>query len=290
MVEEESDPVLRRAVAWASGNEHVRALILESSRAAPDAPVDALSDYDLLLVVTTIEPLRRDESWLAWYGAPLVRFRSEWNDQGYDGITRLVVYEDGTKVDHLLMEAALLDRIKQQPRLPNLLDVGYRVLLDKDGLADGLKPATYRAHIPSKPTEAEYLAVVEEFWWESTYVAKNIWRDELFAWKYNLECVMKLDVMRRMLEWHVEIAHDWSVRPGVVGRHLKRRLPPDIWAEVEATFVGADADENWEALFRTGAVFRRVALEVAAGLGYRYPHKMDAGVVAYWQRLRTMPH
>jgi len=36
---------------WAKDNENVRAVVLTSSRANPQAPVDRLSDYDIELFV-----------------------------------------------------------------------------------------------------------------------------------------------------------------------------------------------------------------------------------------------
>ena len=41
--------VLDRLVHWAGSLEEIRAVLLYSSRTNPDAPVDELSDYDLLL-------------------------------------------------------------------------------------------------------------------------------------------------------------------------------------------------------------------------------------------------
>jgi aminoglycoside 6-adenylyltransferase len=280
------DRVLDRAVAWARGEDLVRALILESSRANPRAAIDELSDYDLLLVVSDVRPLRDDDAWLRWCGEPLVCCSEDWTREGLDGLTRLVLYEDGTKVDHQVWCVARFEIEKQCPALPDILDVGYRVLLDKNGVTAGLKPPTYTAHIPRRPTEREYLDLVEEFWWETTYVARNLRRGQLFPWKYSFDAVIKFDILRRMLEWHVEIHNDWSIKPGAVGRGLKDLVQSEIWAEVEATFVGPDVRDNWEALFRAGRLFRRLALDVGASLGYAYPERIERGVTAYWRRLR----
>ena len=43
---------------------------------------------------------------------------------------------------------------------------------------------------------------------------------------------------------------------------------------------------GWEALFRTMAFFRRVAIEVAEDLGYSYPHELDQRVTAYVQAMK----
>ena len=78
----------------------------------------------------------------------------------------------------------------------------------------------------------------------------------------------------------------WSVPTGFLGRGLKTALPPEIWSQLESTYVGAGIEENWDALFRTLALFRRVAVEVAAQLGYVYPYEMDQRVVAYAQEVK----
>ena len=171
--------------------------------------------------------------------------------------------------------------------MPELLDWGYRALVDKDGLTTGLPAPTRTAHIPARPTEREYLAVVEEFWWESTYVGKNLWRDDLMQAKYNIDVVMRHEVLLQMLEWRIELDHNWTRKPGPAGKGLKRYLPPDLWAELEKTWVGAGIEENWTALFAMTAFFRRVATEVASALGYTYPSALDQGVTAYLEKARS---
>ena len=84
-----------------------------------------------------------------------------------------------------------------------------------------------------------------------------------------------MELLRRMLEWLVEIDRNWSLGLGVQGERLKALLAPEIWAAVASTFVGAGIEENWEALFGTAALFRRVASAVAAELGYAYPLDLD---------------
>jgi aminoglycoside 6-adenylyltransferase len=70
--------------------------------------------------------------------------------------------------------------VAETTALPEDLDVGYRVLVDKDGATSSWAAPTQHAHIPPKPSRAEYDALVEEFWSVTTYVAKGLWRVELF--------------------------------------------------------------------------------------------------------------
>ena len=171
--------VIDRLVRCAGDAAQVRALLLTGSRANPDAPVDELSDYDVVVVVPDARAFDADETWFHEYGRPLVSFRDQRVRSGVETRTRLVVYEDGTKVDYQVWPVDLIQTLPTRTRLPPNLDLGYRVLLDRDGLTSHLPQPTYAAHIPARPTETEFLALVEEFWWETTYVAKNLWRDEL---------------------------------------------------------------------------------------------------------------
>jgi aminoglycoside 6-adenylyltransferase len=217
----------------------------------------------------------------------------QWNDQGeLDGETtyfRGVVYRDGAKIDYTVWPEALLERVSKRATLPDILDVGYRILLDKDARTSDWRPPTYRAHIPAKPTKDQYDALVDEFWWDTTYVAKGLWRGEVIFVKFALDHDAKFGALRRFLEWRIEIDHEWSLKPGAYGRGIERLLPADIWSELASTYVGIKAEDNWSALFRTTVLFRRVATEVGDALGYAYPQDVDDDVTAHLQRVRELP-
>jgi aminoglycoside 6-adenylyltransferase len=283
-------PVLERLTQWAAGHDHIRALVLESSRAVAQAPIDALSDYDVLLITPDLRPFVEDDAWLSAFGAPLITLSDppeEWDAESY---IRMVLYEDHTKIDYILCSVAVARQIAERQKLPEYLDWGYRTLLDKDGLTAGWPAPARTAYIPACPTERAYRALVEEFWWESTYAAKNLWRDELLFASYNMDVVMRHDLLLRLLEWRIEIDRDWTWKPGVLGRGLKRALPLATWAELEATWTGPSIAEQWQALYALTALFRRTAREVGAALGYPYPEDIDQRITAYHHEIQRMPH
>jgi aminoglycoside 6-adenylyltransferase len=276
-------------IQWAEQEPRVRAVLLTSSRAVPNAPTDLFSDYDVILALREVQPFYEDRSWLSAFGPVLVVYRDPLEPcRGCLKSGYVTQYENGLKIDFTLWPVEILQQVAADPQLPEEFDAGYRVLLDKDHLSDGLKPPTYRAYIPTPPAEAEYQTVVELFFHEATYAAKHLWRDDLMAAKYNLDQAMKLDNLRLMLEWRVEIDHGWSVKPGPYGRRLKKWLRPDLWAELKSTYAGAELEANWEAMFRTIALFRKVALEVGERLGYSYPHDLDRRAVAYLEKVRNL--
>jgi len=282
--------VIQRLIQWAEQRESIRAMLLTSTRAIPTASVDVFSDYDVVLVVKNIRPFFEDRSWLADFGEVLIVYCDPIYsdpDYGIEKFANVTQYADGLKIDFTLWPVELLQKILQAPALTAELDAGYRVLIDKDHLTEGMQPPTYTAYIPVPPTEQVYQKTIEDFLSDPPYVAKCLLRDELLPAKWCLDYDMKHIFLRSMLEWRMELDHGWSVPTGALGKGLKKRLPPEIWSQLENTYAGADIAGNWEALFRTMKLFRQVAIEVGEGLGYVYPHELDQRVTAY---VKDMQH
>jgi aminoglycoside 6-adenylyltransferase len=285
--------LLPTLIRWAEASAEVRAVLLTSTRAIPGAPVDALSDYDVILVVQELAPWVADRSWLGDFGEVLVAY---WDPVQPDPATGIALcgnvtqYAGGLKIDFTLWPVALFRQIVDAPALPAELDAGYHVVLDKDGLAARLRPPSGAAYIPVRPTAEEYQTHINDFLSDAPYVAKCLWRDELLPAKWCLDYDMKHVYLLRVLEWHAAMVHGWAVPVGSLGKGLKKLLPPDLWAEVAAAFAGSRLEDNWEALARTLAVFRRAATEVGAYLGYTYPDDLHARVAAYVEHIRRLPH
>jgi aminoglycoside 6-adenylyltransferase len=277
-----------RIAAWSRDHDFVRAAILTSTRAVPGAVLDAFSDIDVILAVTDITLLSDDRGWLSDFGEVLVVYRDPIHEElGLNRFRNVTQYADGSKIDFTIWPAELVRRVAQEPQLLAELDVGYRVLVDKDHLTDGLQPPRYRAHIPTPPSRERFLELIEDFFLESTYVVKHLSRDDLLPLKFSLDHVMKQGDLRIMLEWRMEIDREWNARPGAAGKGLKKYLPAGRWAELERTYVGAGLEENWTALFDTIALFRQVSHEVASHLGYEYPQNLDDRVMVYLRAVQA---
>jgi len=284
----DADPVIDRLIAWAGERDEIRAMLLMSNRAVPGATVDALSDYDVILVVRNIGPFVASHGWLNDFGDVLVAY---WNpiftneDHSYEVSGNVTQYRDGLKIDFTLWPVALLTAIVGMPALPDELDAGYRVLLDRDGLTAGLRPPTHNAYCPVRPDEVAFRTAVNDFFTDVPYVAKCLLRDDLLPMKWALDHDMKHVYLRLMLGWWDGCAEGWLKPVGSLGKGLRRRRPADIWREVEASYAGGGLAGNREALFSTIANYRRVASEVADQLGYRYPDALDQDVTEFARRM-----
>lgn len=278
------DQVITKLVQWAEQRNAIRVMLLTSTRAVPNATVDDFSDYDVVLIVDDIHPFYEERSWLQDFGEVLVAY---WDpiysdpDFGLQKFGNVTQYADGLKIDFTLCTVEMLRKIVQAPSLPAELDAGYRILLDKDHLTDGIQAPTYRAYIPARPTNEFYQTMINDFFSDPPYVAKCLLRGELLPAKWCLDYDMKHVYLRPMLEWLIGLNHNWSLPTGSLGKGLKKKLPPEIWPQLEAAYAGADTADNWEALFRTMAVFRQVAMEVGEGLGYDYPLDLDERVTTF---------
>ena len=194
------EDLLGTLVAWGAIQPSIRVMILTSTRARPEGPVDLLSDYDVILAVSDAERFGRDDRWVSDYGAPMVRYSDTGELYGLTTYFHGVVYENGVKIDYTVWPLALLDRLAAEVALPDEFDASYTVLLDKDGRRSWLEPPSYGAYVPARPSAAAYRSLVEEFWFTSTYVAKSLWRTELLFARWCLDQELKLGVVRRLLE------------------------------------------------------------------------------------------
>ena len=234
-------------------------MILTSSRARADGTADLLSDYDVIVAVRDADAFGRDDAWASGYGRPLVGWNDEHELYGMTTFFRGIVYEDGVKVDYTVWPDGLLRRVAEDTVRGGGLRACRLSGSPRQGrsdvaLASGDVPGAHTR----KTNAREARRLVDEFRWDTTYVAKSLWRGEIVFAKFMLDYDAKFVALRRFLDWRVEIDHDWGLRPGSHGRGLERLLPADIWSELASTYVGTDIEDNWDALFHTTALFRRV--------------------------------
>lgn len=281
-----SPTTVQRVVEWAEAEEDVRTAFLIGSRGASERETDRLSDYDVVLSVRDRPRYESDEGWLAAFGPILVKLHDGYELLGSRVMTRLVQYKGGARIDFSILDAGLLEQITKAPRLPDMLDAGFHVLVDKDDWASRLPRATGEAYRGSLPTEGSYQAVVNEFWWEVIYVAKHLARGELLPAVYSQECVIRFQCLVPMLEWYVRAVHGTENRIGPHGRGLFRELEPIEVGRLNRTFLGSSAEEGWTGLFETTDYFRAVSAALAERLGFTVQDELSNEVESLLRNIR----
>jgi aminoglycoside 6-adenylyltransferase len=288
MITAQQEEMKNKFIDWGKAQPGVRAMILTSTLAIPGGACDMLSDFDIILALLDVQPFYKNRDWLENFGHVLALYRDPLvSENGNLKSGYVIQFEEGLKIDFTLWEVATLKRVVAAENLDPELDAGYQVLLDKDHLTEAIKPASFQAYIPKPPGEGEYQEAIEVFFVDTTYVAKFLWRDDLVAAKHIQELLFQ-EHLRPMLEWHMEIEHGWSIKPGPYGRRLKKWLRSDLWTDLESIYTGPKLEDNWEAIFRTIALMRKAAEEVGAEFGFDYPYEMESGVLAHINWVKSL--
>jgi aminoglycoside 6-adenylyltransferase len=103
--------IIPRLIQWATARNPIRAVLLTSTRAIPDAPIDALSDYDVILIVQDVQPFVTDRRWLNDFGDVLVAYWDPLHPDPVFGIEQcgnVTQFADGLKIDFTLWPVALV--------------------------------------------------------------------------------------------------------------------------------------------------------------------------------------
>ncbi len=264
----------------AEGDERIRGVVMNGSRANPDAPKDVFQDYDIIYLVREIATFSSD--WLNIFGERLMlqkpeemRYPSGSGHQVY-----LMLFADGNRIDLTLLP---------MERLP-----GHRwesqsiMLLDKDHSLPAFPvPSDADYHI-KPPSKLFYESCCNNFWWCSQNVAKGLRRGELPYAMYMLERVLR-DELHDMLEWHIGVHNRFGVSAGHFGKYYRRFMSKRHYSLYAATFPGANPQQIWRALFAMCKLFRELAADVAAPFGYEYPIGDDERMTAYLRRVKALP-
>jgi aminoglycoside 6-adenylyltransferase len=282
--EHSSDPLAARISEWASRRRDVGAALLIGSRASPQGARDAYSDYDVVLFLDAGSRLADDDDWLKTFGEPVIVFYETTEHRAEKVPTRLVQFRERHRIDFTLSRLELLQRIVEHDALPDWLAAGYSVLADREGLAERLAPPSGMAWVPRPPSEEEYRAVVDEFWWESLYVAKYVGRNELLPARYSLETVLRFRCLVPMLEWYIQVSRDWEQSIGVHGSGLRWLLEPEERTILDRTYAGDKLKQHAEALDAMVELFTRAARAVARNQGFTYPLTVERETRALLKR------
>ncbi len=268
----------------ARNDERIRAVILNGSRANPDAPCDVFQDFDIVYVVTDIAPFQDNPDWIKRFGEIMILQMPEAMGDPpprNDGVfSYLMQFTDGNRIDLGLLPIAKLNQ-----RGEDSLSV---LLLDKDGLFEPFAPPSERDYLPRPPDEKAFADCCNEFWWVCPYAAKGLWREEIIYAKYMFDLAVREQLLK-MLTWYVGIRTQFSRNPGKFGKYFRQYLEPELWDMLQKTYADADYDNTWEALFAMCALFRRIATQVAEHFGFDYPDGDDDRVSAHLEHVRSLP-
>jgi len=269
----------------ARSDERIRAVIMNGSRANPNARRDPLQDFDIVYVVTDVPSFRKDKEWIERFGEMMIlQLPEDMQDPppSDDGAyAYLMQFMDGNRIDLTLFPISQLKEME-----PDSLSI---LLLDKDGIIEPFPPASENDYLPKPPTAKAFADCCNEFWWVSPYVAKGLWREEILFAKCTLDEVVRNEELMKMLRWHIGVKTGFQINPGKLGKYFQKYLEPELWESLLRTYSDASYENTWEALFTTCDLFRRTAIPIAEHFGFEYPFDDDRRVTAHLKYIRSLP-
>jgi aminoglycoside 6-adenylyltransferase len=268
----------------AKNDTRIRAVIMNGSRANPNAPKDIFQDYDIVYVVTEVAPFKHDQKFLGKFGELMILQRpNDMNETPHDDndpYAFLMQFADGNRIDLTLWPMAKLGELSE--------DSQSILLFDKDGIVKPFPPASDKDYLPRPPTAKHFADCCNEFWWVSTYAAKGLWREEITYAKEMQDYYVRSQLMK-MLEWYMGIRTDFTKSPGKSGKYFKQYLGPELWNMLLATYADADSEHTWDALEKMCELFALTAQTVARHFSFHYVVSDERNVRAHLKHVRVLP-
>ena len=245
----------------------VEAIALSGSRSDIHSLRDEFQDYDVVYIVENLNDLLSDLSWLDQFGMRLIE---QHNVLGHRRLY-LMLFEDGNRIDLTLCPKESIQEWVDS-------EANFEVIKDDKGLFEPYQPNSKR-YWTAPPTEEEFAASCNEFWWVSAYVVKAIRRNQLIYATDHLYGICQQELLK-VLAW--QIASDRGIVDiGKNYKYLFQYLPAEQEKEFSALLDLSSIEKNSQSLFATMGLFNREAQILAQKMGFTYDKEVAEKMTSY---------
>ena len=245
----------------------VEAVALSGSRSDIHSLRDEFQDYDVVYIVENLEDLISDLSWLDQFG---IRLIEQHNVLGHRRLY-LMLFEDGNRIDLTLCPKEHIQEWVDS-------EANFEVIKDDKGLFEAYQPNSKR-YWTAPPTEEEFAASCNEFWWVSAYVVKAIRRNQLIYATDHLYGICQQELLK-VLAWQVT-SDRGAVDIGKNYKYLFQYLPAEQEKEFSALLDLSSFDKITQSLFATMGLFDREAQILAQKMGFTYDMEVAEKMISY---------
>lgn len=268
-------------------DDQIRAVYMNGSKTNPLAPQDIFQDYDIVYIVNDLTPYLGNPQWIDIFGERLMMQEPDKLDKqrgipiNPNSFGYLILFQDGNRIDLRLQTIEEM----QDTYTADSLTVP---ILDKDGILPDIPPASDKDYHVRQPSEADYYACTNNFWWCLQNVAKGIWRKELPYAKQMFELVIR-PCLDQMVDWWIGCQHDFHVSPGKMGKYFRTYLPARYWQLYKSTYSGSSDQDFWHSIFSACRLFRCLALDAASQLGFSYAEEEEKAMLHFLHTVKNLP-
>ena len=245
----------------------VEAIALSGSRTNPQVPKDEFQDYDVVYIVENLNDLLSDLSWLDQFGMRLIE---QHNVLGHRRLY-LMLFEDGNRIDLTLCPMESIQEWVDS-------EANFEVIKDVKGLFEAYQPNSKR-YWTAPPTEEEFAASCNEFWWVSAYVVKGIRRNQLIYATDHLYGICQQELLK-ILAWQVT-SDRGAVDIEKNYKYLFNYLPAEKEKEFSALLDFSSIEKITQSLLATMSLFHREAQDLAKKMGFDYDKEVAKKMMVY---------
>jgi len=262
-----TEPKMLDLILQTANVQQVEVVAMSGSRTNAKAPKDEFQDYDVVYIVDNLDYLLSDLSWLDQFGKRIIEQEVTLGHRRL----YLMLFEDGNRIDLTLCPKEYIQEWVDS-------EAGFKVLKDDKGLFDSYIPRPKR-YWTCPPTEEEFVASCNEFWWVSAYVVKAIRRNQLIYATDHLYGICQQELLK-VLAWQVT-SDRGAVDIGRSYKYLFHYLPIEKEKEFSALLNLSSIEKVSQSLFATMNVFDREAQSLAQKMGFAYDLKVAEKMMAY---------
>ncbi|GEK32621.1 aminoglycoside 6-adenylyltransferase [Kurthia sibirica] len=235
---------------------------------------DAYSDLDITFLTTDCEKYLRDDKWLDYFGVRMIMQKPGPIDliNGHQIHPFLMVFKDGGRIDLKVGSVDALDAYLQWESSIQIIHDVHQLVLDAP-------TPTEESFYIQQPSEQQFTACVNEFFWLAPYVLKGIVRKQFMYVAKHLQWMR--EELIQIISWSIGEANHYAVNLGNAEKYLEDYMNSRDWNMLTMTYRMSNYDEQQESLLLLLELFDRYAPKLAVRLDYRYAHEDGVQVINY---------
>ena len=262
-----TDTEMMEGIVQIAETLQVEAVALSGSRTSPHSSKDEFQDYDVVYIVENLENLLSDLSWLDQFGKRIIEQHNVLDHRRL----YLMLFEDGNRIDLTLCPKEYIQEWVDS-------EANFEVIKDDKGLFETYQPNSKR-YWTCPPTEEEFAASCNEFWWVSDYVVKAIRRNQLIYATDHLYGICQQELLK-ILAWQVA-SDKGAVDIGKNYKYLFHYLTVQKEQEFSALLDLSSLEKISKSLFATMNVFDREAQSLAKKMRFAYDQEVAVKMMTY---------
>jgi aminoglycoside 6-adenylyltransferase len=272
---EEYKRFIENIVRYGECSVKIYAIIIIGSYARQGRQADNYSDLDLILIVDEPDFFIKSDDWLEKIGIFHISFIENTITGGKE---RRILFDNALDVDFIPIpknvSCEMIERAKP------ILERGYKVILDKIGIAETLPLINEKSQSYKFLNENDYINIVNDFWYHAVWSVKKLNRGEMWTAKFCFDSYMKWKLLA-MIEYHSQIKNGNDYYTWYNGRFLENWAEQWILDELSTCFSHYEKEDMKSALLNTMNLFRSIAVDIAETQKYCYPLKSDEYVTGW---------